>query len=133
MLHDAHLNYVLMFLLSYFTNHYFVFYDSERHGDVIGEELASSEALRHRDVRPIDIGGKLGDGVQSDVTLKGRGDPGADALLLSGLYPLPTSLHATMKRGLEDDVTGLDDIQHVTFHLRVVHTDKFFIEGDGQG
>jgi hypothetical protein len=38
-----------------------------------------------------------------------------------------------MKGGLEDDVTGLDDVEHVTFHLRVVDTDEFLVEGDGEG
>ena len=44
---------------------------SEGHGDVIGEELTCAKPLWHTDVRAIDIGGELGDSIQSDITLKG--------------------------------------------------------------
>ena len=38
-----------------------------------------------------------------------------------------------MQRGFENDVTGFDYIEHMTLHLKIVDTDKFFIEGNRQG
>ena len=111
----------------------FITSDFQGHGDVVGEELAGAEALGHGDVRAIDRGGELGDGVETDVALEGRGDPGADTHVTSRLNPLATTLHAAMEGGLQDDVIGLDDVEHVTFHLRVVDAYQLLVEGDGQG
>ena len=38
-----------------------------------------------------------------------------------------------MQRRLQDDISGFDDVQHVPFHLRVVHADQFLVECNGQG
>ena len=59
-----------MFLCSYVKEKH-IAANLEGHGDVVSEELAGAEALRHTDVGTIDIRGKLGDGVQANVTLKG--------------------------------------------------------------
>ena len=80
----------------------------------------------------VDRGGKLGDGVQTDVALEGRGDPRADTLFASSSNPLTTTCHTTMQRGFEDDVSRFDDMEHVSLHLGVVHANEFLIEGDGQ-
>ena len=38
-----------------------------------------------------------------------------------------------MQRGFQDDVPWFDDIQHVAFHLWVIHANQFLIEGNRQG
>lgn len=46
-----------------------------RHVDVVGEEEAGSQALRHGDMRAVDEGCQVRDGVQADVALQRAGDP----------------------------------------------------------
>ena len=81
----------------------------------------------------IDVGTELGNGVQSDVTLQGRGNPRADAMLFGGLNPLTTTRHAPVQRGLQNDIGWFDDIQHMTLHFRVVHAYELFVKSDGKG
>ena len=81
----------------------------------------------------IDICSKLGNGIQTDIAFERRGDPRAYAVLTGSGDPLTTTLHTSVQRGLEDDITGLDDVQHVPLHLWVVDADEFFIERYRQG
>ena len=54
-------------------------------------------------------------------------------MLTGSSDPFTTTLHTSVQRGLEDDITGLDDVQHVALHLWVVDADEFFIECYRQG
>ena len=71
--------------------------NGERHEDVVGEELACTQSLRHDNMVAIDIGTELRDGVQADITLQSRRDPRADALFTGSINPLTTTRHATME------------------------------------
>ena len=47
-----------------------------------------------------------------------------------GIHP---TQHPTMQRGFQDDIPRFDDVQHVTLHLWVVHSDELLVEGYRQG
>jgi hypothetical protein len=80
----------------------------------------------------IDRRGELGDGIEADVALEGRGDPRTDTHITGDINPFPTTGHTALKGGFEDDESWFDDVEHVTLHLRVIDTDEFFVEGDGE-
>ena len=72
----------------------------------------------------------MSNSIQTDITLKSRSNPAADTTLVSQFYPLVTSIDATMKRRLEDDILRTNGIKQSLFHASHIHTNQLLVQSD---
>ena len=100
--------------------------------DVIREELARSQSLRHRDVWAIHLLGETCDGIQAYVTLQRRRNPRTDATFACQPYPLLASPQPTMQRWFQNDVMWANRVQQTNFLVWVVHADELLVQRNWQ-
>ena len=74
----------------------------------------------------------MGNGVQTHVAFQGAGHPRAYSTLAGQFHPFAGALHASVERGFQHKVTGLDLVQKPFFFLQFVYANQFFVQGDGQ-
>src|SRR3712207_4902278 len=110
----------------------FVSPDFQGHFDIIGEELARSQALRHGDGRTIYLSAEMSDGVQSHVAFQGRGNPTAYASPAGQPYPLLRTPHSPVQTRFKDDVLGPYRVEQPLFFLLRINPYQLLVEGDGQ-